>query len=313
LLGGMIYYYENQDDNNKEVSGSSSAGYRIVPQIMQHDRHQGAVFLRAEHEFASRLQVSGGIRMVAVWETEEESEDYYEAVPQIQSLYRINENNSVYANIGRAFKVPAFGQMYIDRSNYAPNPELKPEYGWTYEAGWKWACQQVSGTISAFFMDFTDKLGTKYMEDLSKYQYHNMDSFQSSGVEWQLRYHFFKNFSLFLSGYFADPWEEIKGVREQAGSKFQLAPGIEYSDDKVMIGLNAEMYYDRERYLKDYTNIHLNASYAATRWLKLKLSIDNLLDDRDEVLYGNMTPTGNTQYVTYDPGIWVTAGVEMLF
>lgn len=313
FLMGMSYYYERQDEDNEAVSGSSSSGYTISRQIMDHDRHQGALFVTAEHDFGSRFLISGGIRMVGVWETEDDGENYYEPIPQIQALYRMNKNNSIYANIGRAFRVPAFGRMYIDRAQYAPNPDLKPEYGWTYESGWKFSYGDFSGTLAAFFMDYTDKLGTKYMDDLEKYQYHNMDEFQSAGVEWQLKYRFLENFSLHLAGYAADPWEKIKGEKSQAGAKFQLAPGIEYMNEKLSVGINADMYYDRERGLDDYTNIHLNASYALTHQLALKLSVDNLLDDRDQVIYGNLSSTASTKYATYEPGIWVMAGVEFLF
>lgn len=313
FLFGLSYYYEKQDEDNEAVSGSGTTGYTISRQIMTHDRHQGAAFLRAEHEFESRLRVAGGIRVVGVWETEENAESYYEPVPQIQALYRMNANHSVYASIGRSFKVPAFGKMYIDRSTFAPNPDLKPEYGWTYETGWKWQYGRFSGTAAAFFMDFKDKLGSRYMENLEQYQYHNMDKFQSRGVEWQLRYAFMNNFILYLAGYAADPWEKIAGEKEQAGPKLQVMPGIEYRDNKLAVGVNAEMYYDRERHLDDYTNLHLNTSYKVAKWLKLKLSIDNLLDDKDQIIYGNMSPSAKTDYATYDPGLWVMVGVELSF
>lgn len=313
LLIGTDYLYQNQDDDTENITGSSPATYKISHQIMQHDRHQGALFGRIEHELSSKLQIAGGLRLVGVWETEEDADNYFEPLPQVQLLYPINGNNSLYTNVGRSFKVPAFGQMYMDYGNYTPNPNLEPEQGWTYEAGWKTQYKQFSSTVSVFFMDFTDKLNTNYIDSLQKYQYQNMDEFQSTGVEWQMRYRFLNNYSLILAGYAADPYEILAGVKEQAGAKFQLAPGIEYTNDKLTIGLNAEMYYSRERGLKDYTNIHLNASYAATESVKLKLNIDNLLDDRNEVLYGNMSPSATTQYVTYDPGILIMAGVEFNF
>ena len=313
ILVGMSYYYENQDVDDTIVSGSSESGYSISHQIMKNDRHRGSMFVRVEHEFRSRLQLAAGVRLVGVWETEEDSDNYYRAVPQFQALYRLNDNNSIYFNVGRAFEVPAFGYMYRERSNFAPNPDLKPEQGWTYEVGWKWEYGAFSGALAGFYMDYEDKLGSKYMNEIEKYQYQNMDEFHTIGVEWQLRYRFLENFTLSIAGFAADPVEKLSGVEQQAGPKYQLSPGIEYRDRRFFVGLNADMYFERERYLEDYINVHANASYLLTKHIKLKLDVNNLLDDRDLMIYGNMTPQNNSIYATYDPGIWVMGGLEVLF
>ncbi|KMY66211.1 hypothetical protein AAU61_17105 [Desulfocarbo indianensis] len=313
LLYGATYMYEKQDEDNESVSGSSSKGYSISHTILDNHRSQGSLFAQGEYNVTQKLSFTAGARLAAVWPDQAENDDMYEVVPQIQELYRVNQNNSIYANVGRGFKAPTFGHLYIDRDRYAPNPDLEPEHGWTYEVGWKTEQNRVSATVAAFYMDFDDKLSSKWQPDLQAYQYVNMDKFSSVGVQVKTRLNFTDSLSLHLNGYAADPKEESGGVESQAGAKYQISPGLFYDGGLFSAGVYAEFAVDRERGLPDYTNVHLNAGYMITKWMKIKLQVDNLLDDKDQVIYGNMTPGNPTIYATYDPGLWIMGGVEIYF
>ena len=162
-------------------------------------------------------------------------------------------------------------------------------------------------------MDFKDKISTKWNDELEAYQSVNMDKFSSIGVQWKVRVGLLDNLELTLNGYAADPKEETSGVEAQAGARVQLSPGLFYDDGKISAGVYAEFVLERERGLPDYTNSHFQAGYMVTKWMKLKLQIDNLLDDDEQVLYGNMTPGNRVTYVTYDPGFWIMGGVEIYY
>lgn len=312
FLYGGTWKFEQQDEYRQDVKGSSTKGYYIQQVDLDHTRHQPSLFLQAEKTLLEKLVLTLGIRGQGVLSTEEESDDYFEPVPQFQAVYKATKHNSLYANIGRAFRVPTFNQLYSETATLVGSSDLKPEYGWTYEMGWKFDYGRVSGTLAAFLMQYTDKI--RYVLDESDDRYHarNMDKYQTSGVEWNLAFRVHDYVKLVLGGYGADPWEEEDGERTQAGPKWQMVPGVYFDNGKLQLGLNATVMLERDRGLDDYVNVHLTGSYLLTKWMKLKLKVDNLLDS-DLAIYGNMTPGYSSPYEVLDPGLWIYAGVEIDF
>lgn len=309
LLYGMSYLYEKQDETKEDVKGSSRRGYYIQPSEMNHQRHQASVFAVLEHTFQNDFTASLGLRGQAVFNQDSETDNYFEPVPQLQLLYRCTPHNSVYLNLGRAFRVPTFNQLYADTDLFAGNPKLNPEYGWTYELGWKGIYEQFNVSLAAFLMDYRDKIRYVYDPAVDRYLATNMDKFRTVGIEWSAALKLHEYLTLRFSGYLADPQEEINGVEEQAGPRLQFAPGLYFQNDRLSVSLRAEILADRERNLDDYLNLHLNASYQVTDYLKLKFKVDNLLD-KELVVYGNMEST-RSPYEVLDPGMWVYAGLEV--
>lgn len=310
FLYGGTYIFEQQDETRQDVNGSSSSGYYVSEIALDHTRHLPSLFIQAEKSFWRDLILTLGLRGQAVLNTEEGSEDYYEPVPQFQAVYKITDNDSIYGNVGRAFRVPTFNQMYSETATLVGNPALEPEYGWTYELGYKLERGIFSGTVAAFLMDYTDKI--RYVLDTSDDRYYaqNMDKYRTTGVEWKLAMQVHEYVQLAFGGYWADPWEEEDGEREQAGPKWQMVPGVYFDNGTLQLGLNATVLLERERGLDDYCNLHFTGSYKLTDWLKLRVKADNLLD-QDLVVYGNMTPGYSSPYEVLDPGLWVYAGVEI--
>lgn len=61
---------------------------------------------------------------------------------QAQYLHKLDNTQSLYASVGQSFVLPTFSQMYSREqaggiSNIIGNPDLKPQKGLHYEAGWK--------------------------------------------------------------------------------------------------------------------------------------------------------------------------------
>jgi len=308
LLYGGTYLFEQQDETRQDVMGSSKAGYYIRESILDHTRHQPSVFVQIEKTFWDKLILTPGVRGQGVINTEEGQDNYFEPVPQVQAVFKANQFNSIFANVGRAFRAPTFNQLFATTNTFVGNKDLDPEYGWSYELGWKFDCGPFNGVISGFMMDYTDKIRYVYNTADELYYAKNMDKYRSTGVEWRFAWQATDTVELVLAGYGADPWEEQDGEREQAGPKWQVAPGVYYDNGVLSLGLNAEVLLARERGLDDYVNVHLTGSYALTKWLKLQVRADNLLD-RDQAVYGNMTPGYSGQYEVLDPGLWLYGGV----
>ncbi|MCB2190076.1 MAG: TonB-dependent receptor [Deltaproteobacteria bacterium] len=310
FLYGGTYIFEQQDEVRQDVKGSSSSGYYIDSIDLDNTRHLPSLFIQAEKTFFSDLILTLGIRGQGVISTEEDSDNYYEPVPQFQAVYKLTDRQSFYGNVGRAFRVPTFNQLYSETATLVGNPNLEPEYGWTYELGYKVSYGIFTGTLAAFLMDYTDKIRYVKNPEDDRYYAQNMDKYRTTGVEWKLTAQVHEYLQLAFGGYAADPWEEEDGEREQAGPKWQMVPGIYYDDGTLQLGLNATTMLERERGLDDYFNLHFTGSYKLTNWLKLRVKADNLLD-QDLAVYGNMTPGYSSQYEVLDPGLWVYAGVEI--
>jgi len=312
LLYGFTFLHEVEDETRENLKGSSRRGYYLQTVDSDHTREQASLFSQLDYTFLEKFTLTGGLRLQGVFAGDEKRDDYIEALPQVQGLYRMNAQNSLYINVGRAMRAPTFHQLYADSGSFFGNPDLNPEYGWTYEAGWKTAHDNFSLTLSAFVMDYRDKIRYMYQESEDRYQAVNVDKFRTAGFEWDAALRLNEYFVLSFAGYVADPWENNKGVKQQAGPRAQFAPGLRFRYDRLEIDLSAEVLAQRERNLDDYANVHLNASYRLTDWLRLRLRADNLLD-KDLVVYGSMTPGASSRYEVFDKGMWIYGGVEVNF
>ena len=225
LLYGATFIYEHQDEDNESVSGSSSKGYTKKHEVLDHHRSQGSVFVQGEYDINKTVFLTAGARFTGLWPDSSDLDTMYEIVPQVQGLYRLNQENSIYANVGRAFRAPSFSELYQDRDGWAPNPDLEPEHGWTYEVGWKTNYKFISASIGAFYMDFDDKITTIWIDSLDAYQAVNADTATSVGVEWRIRVNLLDSLSFNFSGYAADPEEESSGVKNPGRSQVSAHAG----------------------------------------------------------------------------------------
>ena len=312
FLYGGTYIFEQQDETRQDVYGSSSKGYYVKGVVLDHTRHLPSVFFQAEKTFWDSLILTLGIRGQGVLNTEEGSDDYFEPVPQFQAVYKLSDQHSIYGNVGRAFRVPTFNQLYSETATFVGNPELEPEYGWTYELGYKFEVGIFSGAVSAFMMNYTDKI--RYVMDPidERYYARNMDEYQTSGVEWKFALQVHDYINLTFGGYGADPWEEEDDVKQQAGPKWQMVPGVYFDNGPLKLGLNATIMLEREQNLEDYCSVNMTGSYQVNQWLRLKVKANNLLD-KDLVVNGNMTPDYSSPYEVLDAGLWIYGGVEIDF
>ena len=100
-------------------------------------------------------------------------------LPKMAYLYQPNERTSYFANWGKVFRAPNFDDLYADYGGgYTGNPDLKPETGWTAEAGVKARLNSANEiTLSLFKRELTDAIswsgGTKPV---------NIDRLTSTGL-----------------------------------------------------------------------------------------------------------------------------------
>ena len=78
--------------------------------------------------------------------------------------------------------MPSFYEMYAEGAWTAGNPDLKPEKGWSYEAGIK-GPDQYSWSVGVFYTVLEDKIKSVYDPAIFKYTYLNLADFRTYGVE----------------------------------------------------------------------------------------------------------------------------------
>ena len=103
-------------------------------------------------------------------------------LPKLAYLYQANERTSYFANWGKVFRAPNFDDLYsIIPGMGTGNPNLKPENGWTAEAGVKSRLNSANEiTLSVFKRELTDAI--KWDMVSGEYKPVNIDRLTSTGV-----------------------------------------------------------------------------------------------------------------------------------
>ena len=98
---------------------------------------------------------AGYTATVGARETVVEANKRYNAfTPQFALLKKLDNNSSLYANAAKSFKMHTHKQIYGDDStNFAANPLLEPEEGWTYEFGYKKTSNTSMFKAALYYMD----------------------------------------------------------------------------------------------------------------------------------------------------------------
>lgn len=131
----------------------------------QYDEYIYAAYLQGSRSFGN-LEVQAGLRAeLTDIRTEllisgtESRRDYLNFFPSAAASYDVNENNSLQFSLSRRLSRPRFRLLlpfsnYNDsRSFYGGNPDLNPEYTYSYEVGYLRYLSQGSLGATAYFRD----------------------------------------------------------------------------------------------------------------------------------------------------------------
>ncbi len=213
-------------------------------------------------------------------------------LPQVQTLYKINDNTSWYTNFGKSFQMAAINQYF---TNVGRVDALKPQQGWNYETGLKVINQNQSWKIALFHLDIKDQLVWGKTEDATPLEYmKNAGDFRNTGVEVEYakkvndnwKYNLGLSYSNPESNY--DSKEKKEGPWIQSSNRIQGIAGVTHNRDKWLTNVNFLYLGDRE--VSSYTingkvsdvpdRIQLNAAirYQAAADHSIALNLYNILD-----------------------------------
>ena len=216
----------------------------------------------------------------------DEGEDVNELIPRLSLNWESPSGKIWYLTAGRFFSMPSFYQIWGPiRSMITPNPNLKPEKGWTYDIGVKDEKAANPWSFGVFYLDMEDKINYKYTPANWIGQYVNLDQFRAWGIEAEMKFNFHENWSYTQGISWTDADEKSEGSDKWTRSglpRLDLSGSLNYAKGPWAAELNAHYYGDRSidsSLFKDDNIFLMNASVS---WKegdhKVVLSCTNIFD-----------------------------------
>ena len=262
--------------------------YKVTTPInYDYNRNIYSVFAQLDHKFDNRHDVIIGAR--ETWTgSSPDGTNYSEFTPQIQYSYKMTENTSAYASIGKSFTLPTMNDMY-GQGNTIRNTAIRPEIGMHYETGLKHISGDHYWKLALFKSDVEDFITNAEDKNTGENIAINEDT-KNMGIELSCEMNKAEGFSYNWGISFSDPQyrtpKEDNGVWKRNYGRWLLNGGVSYSMNKFNVALNASMMADRvlQKYqipVKPYLYTSLHASYKPVKEHEIYLNMDNLLNRHD--------------------------------
>lgn len=125
----------------------------------------------------------------------DEGEDVKEFVPRLSLNWEDLNGGLWYLTVGRSFSMPSFLQMFYSEQFWLPNPNLKPEKGWSYDLGYKNGKAKNPWSVGLFYMTVDDKISYEYTAPSFIGQYVNLNKYRAWGAEAEITFNFDENWA----------------------------------------------------------------------------------------------------------------------
>lgn len=219
---------------------------------------------------------------------------------QAQYLHKLDNTQSLYASVGQSFVLPTFSQMYSREqaggiSNIIGNPELKPQKGLHYEAGWKKEETNRQYKVALFTEKIDDNIS--YSGTSGRWYAINED-FKNHGIEASIRGQEDNGFTWHAGLTWQDPKSKqttektsAKRYWDRSYGRILLTGGVGYEKEKWTTALNFSYLADRvqsplaahSHSVKPYLLTSMTVKYSPNKSSDIMLAIDNLLNRKDIV------------------------------
>ncbi|KUK42237.1 MAG: TonB-dependent receptor plug [Thermovirga lienii] len=158
---------------NEKLSGDTEGKRKNYAPFIEISRPVGDFILNA------------GLRY-EIWD-QDNAKDYKELNPKLSLSYQTLNGNLWYLSAGRFFAMPSFYEIAGGGVWVLPNPDLKPEKGYSYELGVKGEDEDGPWSANMFYMDMEDKI---VWSDLGNWtgEYDNVNKYRAWGLELSRRW-----------------------------------------------------------------------------------------------------------------------------
>lgn len=320
------------NDLNRQQMGTGTTGsdpnFGVVDPIFRRDMHLKtkniAFFLENKFNVTPRLSVNPGIRfeqgrsdfsgMIVYYDplTLPNTIDHKFPLLGLNSEFRISDSQNVYAGWSQAYRPILFKDIIPSTVYEQVDKNLKDANGQTFEIGYRGNAKGLSWDISAFRMDYNNRMGALAARDAANNYYLFRTNFGNSvttGAEIFIEYtlnlnkaelSFFTSTALFNGRYTdaqARVGEENVSIRD---NKIESVPdvisrnGISFKWNRLSVsGLysyTGESYADALNtetpsanggvgLVPSYGLLDFNASYTFTKYFTLKVNLNNVTNE----------------------------------
>ncbi|CAM5772123.1 TonB-dependent hemoglobin/transferrin/lactoferrin family receptor [Bosea minatitlanensis] len=211
--------YKRQDDVRNLATGVTTTTLAGGFNFANATTTRADIFLQDEIELLSgRWTITPGIRYatynidprmgpgyVIVPGKEPRELDSRKFIPQIGTIFKLDETYSLYARYAEGFKMPTAEQLYTSLPsttfNLIPNPDLRPESVRSYEAGLRGKFADGWFSVGVFHARYKDFIQSFYeIPGTIDITYRNLSQVQISGIEasaeWRFHERWLANVSL---------------------------------------------------------------------------------------------------------------------
>lgn len=216
--------------------------------------------------------------------------NYDAFLPQIQAVTMLSEDSSLYANIGRSFRMPTFRQLYYSSGILLQNSDLKPEYGWNYEVGYKKEIGDSQFKAAVFHIDLDDQLTTRKVkvDGIDMTQTYNAAKYINTGVEVEYKTKFSDNLDWTVGGIYSKPQNKANDTAEWKDvlGKYQLMTSLDWHNDKTNAVLTLSYMGGRVKN-SDQSDVrpellsNFHVGHQLTDNALLTFDVNNIFDRRD--------------------------------
>ena len=209
--------------------------------------------------------------------------------PEVQYIKKLNDDSSVYAKVGKSFRLPELTRIY-GSSVIMPAEELKPEQGTHYEVGYKLNSGNAAWRLALYKYEIKDSISSTGSASAGDLRYFNADS-KSYGVELTCDVQHTDYLSSSYGVAISNPkMKSDKGVFEKYGNRLQLNASVNYQKDKFGSSLMANYLGKRlDNDVDDHAGIKVkpalytdfHATYASEKGHKFFFHVNNIFDRDD--------------------------------
>lgn len=288
---------QNNGKKDTLISGLmvEKEGHTAIIEGVKTHRENIAIYSQYTHKYNNKLSTTLGIREEFISDPVKDRSVF---LPQFQSLYKVNKENSYYLNVGKAFQMPTLKDMQKTADNLAirkvSGKNLQPEEGWNYEFGYKHIAPNEQFTVGVFYMDIDNLFDWysqkgEYKNTADAIRINNGD-FKNLGVEFDYSRKINSHITSVAGLTISNPKNKTDKDNDwkQIYPKLQCNFGIQYAEGKWETALAANYIGKRNKNIEGNTikpliNINAIVSYKPSSVDEINLVMNNILD-RDNVV-----------------------------
>jgi Fe(3+) dicitrate transport protein len=226
--------------------------------------------------------------------------------------HKTGKTREWYGNISQNYRAINFSDLAIVNPNYRVDPNIRDEYGYTADMGWRGVFRKaITFDVSVFYIDYRNRIGEILQVDSSNYTVYryrtNIADSYNTGVESFFELDVFRLFNdssknallLFSNLSFIQAYYLESEASSISGNKVELVPnftarnGVTFRSKAMSVtyqfSYTSEQFTDATNAITTsnavgglvpaYWVMDLSASYT-WKFLKLETGVNNLTDNR---------------------------------